>query len=73
MARSFTAAGMKVVIADIEDKALEAARIEFQDSNADVLMLNVDVTDRAAMQQAADRSLWQGARALQQCWCRSQR
>jgi NAD(P)-dependent dehydrogenase (short-subunit alcohol dehydrogenase family) len=57
MARSFTAAGMKVVIADIEDKALEAARIEFQDSNADVLTLKVDVTDRVAMQQAADETI----------------
>jgi len=57
MARSFTAAGMKVVIADIEDKALEAARIEFLDSNADVLTLKVDVTDREAMQQAADETI----------------
>ncbi|MFT4799277.1 MAG: NAD(P)-dependent dehydrogenase (short-subunit alcohol dehydrogenase family) [Candidatus Azotimanducaceae bacterium] len=57
MARSFTAAGMKVVIADIEDKALEAARIEFQDTNADVITLKVDVTDREAMQQAADETI----------------
>ena len=53
MARSFSAAGMKVVIADIEDSALEAVGQEFAATNADVLTLKVDVTDRAAMEQAA--------------------
>mgnify|MGYP003637582686 CR=1 FL=1 len=57
MARAFTAAGMKVAIADIEDAALEAARIEFQDTNADVITLKVDVTDRDAMEQAAQDTL----------------
>ena len=57
MARAFTGAGMKVVIADIEEKALEAARLEFQETNADVLALNVDVTSREAMQQAADETI----------------
>ena len=52
MARSFSAAGMKVVIADIEDSALEAVAEEFAASNTDVLMMKVDVTDRAAMEQA---------------------
>ncbi len=53
MARSFTGAGMKVAIADIQDDALEAAREEFSDSNAEVIVLKVDVTDRDAMEQAA--------------------
>jgi NADP-dependent 3-hydroxy acid dehydrogenase YdfG len=53
MARSFSAAGMKVVIADIEDSALEAVAKEFAASNADVLTMKVDVTDRDAMEQAA--------------------
>lgn len=53
MARSFTAAGMKVVIADIEDDALAAAKEEFAESNADVITMKVDVTDRGAMEQAA--------------------
>jgi len=53
MARSFTAAGMKVVIADIQDDALAAAREEFSESNAEVLTMKVDVTDRGAMEQAA--------------------
>lgn len=54
MARSFSAAGMKVVIADIEQAALDAAATEFAGSNADILTLQVDVTDRAAMEAAAD-------------------
>lgn len=54
MARSFSAAGMKVVIADIEDAALAAARREFEASNAEFLTLKVDVTDREAMAAAAD-------------------
>ncbi|MFP6815481.1 MAG: SDR family NAD(P)-dependent oxidoreductase [Pseudomonadales bacterium] len=53
MARSFSAAGMKVVITDIEDTALAAVAEEFAATNADVLTLKVDVTDRAAMEQAA--------------------
>ncbi len=53
MARSFSAAGMKVVIADIEDAALAAVAQEFAATNADVLTLKVDVTDRAAMEEAA--------------------
>ncbi|MDA1074424.1 MAG: SDR family NAD(P)-dependent oxidoreductase [Proteobacteria bacterium] len=57
MARSFSAAGMKVVIADIEQTALDAAAAEFEASNADVLTLKVDVTDRNAMEQAARKTL----------------
>ncbi len=53
MARSFTAAGMKVAIADIEKKALEAVRAEFEETNASVITLDVDVTDRKAMEEAA--------------------
>lgn len=53
MARSFSAAGMKVVIADIEQQALDAVAEEFAASNAEVLTLTVDVTDRDAMEQAA--------------------
>ncbi len=53
MARSFSAAGMKVVIADIQDDALAAAKEEFSDTNADVITMKLDVTDRGAMEQAA--------------------
>ena len=55
MARSFAKAGMKVVVADVEDGALERVRKEFAGSNA-FLALKVDVTDRAAMAAAADET-----------------
>ena len=56
MAHSFCAAGMKVAIADIEQAALHKAEAELRPSNAEVLALPLDVTDRAAMAQAADRT-----------------
>ena len=56
MARSFSAAGMKVVIADIEQSALDVAVASFSDSNAEVLGIQLDVTDRIAMQAAADQT-----------------
>ena len=56
MARSFAAAGMKVVLADIEEEALERARASFGPTNADVIAIRVDVTDREAMAAAADRT-----------------
>lgn len=54
MARSFAAAGMKVAIADIEQDALDRVKAEFDASNAEVITLQVDVTDRTAMEAAAD-------------------
>ena len=54
MARSFSRAGMKVVITDVEETALAKVRAEFEASNAEFLDLKVDVTDRDAMAQAAD-------------------
>ena len=54
MARSFAKAGMKVVIADIEQAALDAVQAEFEASNAEFLTLALDVTDRAAIAAAAD-------------------
>ena len=56
MAHSFCAAGMKVAIADIEQEALQKAEAELRPSNAEVLALQLDVTDRAAMAAAADRT-----------------
>ena len=56
MARSFAAAGMKVVLADVEEEALEQARASFGPTNADVIAIRVDVTDRDAMAAAADRT-----------------
>ena len=54
MARSFAAAGMKVVIADIEQAALDAVTREFEASNAQFLTVTLDVTDREAFVAAAD-------------------
>ncbi len=54
MARSFAAAGMKVAIADVEQAALDRVKAEFDASNAEVITLQVDVTDRTAMEAAAD-------------------
>ena len=56
MARSFAAAGMKVVLADVEEEALEQARASFGPTNADVIAVRVDVTDRDAIAAAADRT-----------------
>ena len=56
MAKSFAAAGMKVVLADIEEDALERARASFGPTNANVIAIQVDVTDRDAMSAAADRA-----------------
>ncbi|MCY4012810.1 MAG: SDR family NAD(P)-dependent oxidoreductase [Gammaproteobacteria bacterium] len=54
MARSFAAAGMKVVIADIEQAALDAVTREFEASNAQFLTVALDVTDREGFVSAAD-------------------
>jgi NADP-dependent 3-hydroxy acid dehydrogenase YdfG len=56
MARSFLAAGMKVAITDIEQAALDRVQDEFASSNGEVIYLNLDVTDRDAMEQAARKT-----------------
>lgn len=53
MARTFTKAGMKVVVADIEQAALDAVQAEFEAANVEFLNLQLDVTDRAAVEDAA--------------------
>lgn len=53
MARSFSAAGMRVVIADVEQAALDAVENEFAASNAEFLTVQVDVTDRDGVEAAA--------------------
>ncbi|MHC4451152.1 MAG: SDR family NAD(P)-dependent oxidoreductase [Planctomycetota bacterium] len=53
MARSFSAAGMKVAITDIEQAALDRVKDELARPSAEVIYLQVDVTDRDAMEQAA--------------------
>jgi len=56
IAHAFVNAGMKVMIADIRDEALQTAKAEFEaDGQGDsVATVQLDVTDRAAMKAAAD-------------------
>lgn len=54
MARSLAGAGMNVAIADVEQDALDQAKANFGPSNAGLITLQVDVTDRQAMARAAD-------------------
>lgn len=54
MVRSFVAAGMKVAVADIEEAALARVAEEFSGSNSRVITIPLDVTDRTAMERAAD-------------------
>lgn len=53
MVRAFTGAGMKVVIADIEEQAITSILEEFKDSNTEVIGIKVDVNDRDGMEAAA--------------------
>lgn len=57
MARSFSSAGMKIAIADIEESALQAAAASFSDSNAEIITIKTDVTDRASMAAAREQTL----------------
>jgi NAD(P)-dependent dehydrogenase (short-subunit alcohol dehydrogenase family) len=54
MARVFSRAGMRVVIADIRQEAIDVALAQFPPDNAGVLGVQLDVADRAAYVRAAD-------------------
>lgn len=54
MCQAFMAAGMKVVIADIRQSALDEAIAMLNADKTEVLPLQLDVTDRTAWVQAAD-------------------
>jgi NAD(P)-dependent dehydrogenase (short-subunit alcohol dehydrogenase family) len=54
MARVFSRAGMRVVIADIRRDAIDAALPQFPAGNPGVIGVQLDVADRAAYVQAAD-------------------
>ncbi|MEE2783914.1 MAG: SDR family NAD(P)-dependent oxidoreductase [Pseudomonadota bacterium] len=53
MVQSFAAAGMKVAVADIEQAALDRVKKGIEPSAAELIYLQVDVTDRGAMERAA--------------------
>ena len=57
MADRFAEAGMKVVLADIEEQALDAAVVEMRQAEHDVLGVICDVSAEAAIQNLADRTL----------------
>ena len=57
MAQSFTGAGMKVAIADIEEEALEQTQALFSETNAEVICLHADVANRDSMARARNETL----------------
>ncbi|WP_196426800.1 MULTISPECIES: SDR family NAD(P)-dependent oxidoreductase [Paenibacillus] len=56
MAKVFSAAGMNVVIADIRQDHLDQAMAYFNERNAQVHGIHLDITDRKAMAEAADEA-----------------
>ncbi len=54
MAKSFAAAGMNVVLADVEQASLDSATAWFESANTDVLPLRLDVTARNSVTDAVD-------------------
>lgn len=55
MAKAFLGAGMRVVIADVDEAALAAAAAELKGSNTEVMAVQLDVTDRDQYKAVADR------------------
>ena len=57
MAKVFTNAGMKVVIADIRDDHLDQAMNELREAKDSIYAIRLDVSDRKAVEQAADETI----------------
>ena len=57
MAHALAARGMKIVLADIEKEALEHARQDLERRQAEVIAIELDVSDRVAVQQAAQSAV----------------
>ena len=57
MARAFAAEGMKVVIADIEEEARDAAVSELTQQGAEAIGVQCDVSDRASVEALRDAAL----------------
>ena len=55
MARAFAGAGMKLALADLERDPLAEVEAELKQAGAHVLALELDVTDRAAVQAAGSQ------------------
>ena len=56
MCRAFIEAGMKVVIADVRQNALDQAMLSLNSGTENILPIRLDVTDRAAWVRAADEA-----------------
>ncbi|HEU0075444.1 MAG TPA: SDR family NAD(P)-dependent oxidoreductase [Dehalococcoidia bacterium] len=56
-AERFAAEGMKVVLADVEEPALEAAVIELQHQEYDVLGVHTDVSKQESVESLAQRAI----------------
>ncbi len=57
IAHALAARGMKIVLADIETDALDRARIDLEERQAEVIAIPLDVSDRAAVQDAAQTAV----------------
>ncbi len=57
IAHALAKRGMKIALADIEKEALERARRDLERRQAEVIALALDVSDRAAVQRAADETV----------------
>jgi len=55
MAKAFLGAGMRVVIADVDEQALSAAAAALKGANSEVLAVQLDVTDRDQFSKVADQ------------------
>ncbi len=55
MAQAFTAAGMRIVMADIDPAALEKASADFRQAGTEVMSVVLDVTQAAAWSSVADQ------------------
>jgi NAD(P)-dependent dehydrogenase (short-subunit alcohol dehydrogenase family) len=55
IAASLAAAGAKIAIADIDAQTLETTRADFEAEGATVFAIPLDVSDRAAVERAAER------------------
>lgn len=57
LATVFSREGMRVVMADVEQRALQRSAATLAEDGADVIAVQLDVTDRDAMARARDRAL----------------
>jgi NAD(P)-dependent dehydrogenase (short-subunit alcohol dehydrogenase family) len=57
IAHALARRGMKIALADIDKQALVRARADLEHRRAEVIALELDVSDRAAVQRAADETI----------------